>query len=393
MIRVDVAVIGAGAAGLMCAWQAGRRGRGTLLLDQAEKPGKKILISGGGRCNFTNRDVSSENYISANPRFCKSALSRFTQCDFLELVEKRGIPYHEREHGQLFCDREARDILDLLLAGCRENQVKQKYNIRVSDIERDAEGGYRLKAGSEEVSCDSLVIATGGLSIPKMGAGPFGYRVAEEFGLKIQPTRAGLVPFTLRPEDKWRFAELSGIAVRARVKNDRAEFLENILFTHRGLSGPAILQISSYWRPGETVTIDVLPEKTIAELFAEARKTEPRRMVKSILAHSLPRRVISALLDDALLETQASALSPRQIDEIAAGLKSWKIQPEGTEGYRTAEVTVGGVDCDELSSRTMEARRSPGLYFIGEVMDVTGWLGGYNLQWAWSSGYCAGQFV
>jgi len=389
----DVIIVGAGAAGLMCAATAGRRGRSVLVIDHARKPGNKIRMSGGGKCNFTNYTVEPANYLSRNPHFCKSALSRFTQWDFLALIDKYRIPFHEREHGQLFCDRSSRDILDLLLSECEQAGVTIELEVEVTAIRRPEDGGFRLQTSNGEMSCDALVVATGGLSIPTMGATPFGYKVAEQFGIPVWPPSAGLVPFTLKPEDKARFETLSGIAVDSRIWNEQASFRDNVLFTHRGLSGPAILQISNYWQPGEVVHIDLLPDRDLKAELITAQQQQPNSKLKTFLATLLPKRLISAFIPAALAEKRLQNLAHAQFDQITACLQDWQLVPNGTEGYRTAEVTRGGVDCDAVSSKTFEAKDVPGLYFIGEVLDVTGWLGGYNFQWAWASGWCAGQYV
>ena len=392
-ITTDVLIIGASASGLMCAIEAGKRGRNVIVLDHANKPGKKILMSGGGRCNFTNYDVQPDNYISHNPHFCKSALSRYTQWDFIDLVNRYQIPFHERDHGQLFCNESAKDILNMLLNECQKFNVEIKLNIEIRNVSQVCENTFTVDSQHEKYQCTSLVIATGGLSIPKMCATPFGYKVAEQFNIKVWPTSAGLVPFTLQPEDKARFSPLAGIAIDSIVSNIRTSFRENILFTHRGLSGPAILQISSYWQPGETISINILPDMDLPEQLKQAQHQHPNQLLKTWLAQYLPKRVISTLLDESTCNSTLQSLSHRQFQDIAVQLQKWQIKPNGTEGYRTAEVTLGGVDCDALSSKTMEVRSVPGLYFIGEVVDVTGWLGGYNFQWAWSSAWCAGQYV
>ncbi|MDP3589977.1 MAG: NAD(P)/FAD-dependent oxidoreductase [Methylobacter sp.] len=391
MTDTDVIIIGAGASGLMCAIEAGKRGRKVLVLDHANKAGKKILMSGGGRCNFTNYSIEPNNYISHNPHFCKSALSRYTQWDFLALIGRYRIPFHERDHGQLFCDESAKDILDMLLAECDKIGVLVQLNTCIGSIERSADR-FQLKTGNGSFTCQSLVIATGGLSIPKMGATPLGYKIAEQFGIKVLPTRAALVPFTLQPEDKEKFSALSGIAVLCVVSNSRQSFSENVLFTHRGLSGPAILQISSYWRAGEEILINLLPQVNLDSELKAKRQQKVKNKLKTILEGYLPKRLISAFLPEDLLELSMQDVSDKQIRQVADQLNNWTIKPNGTEGYRTAEVTSGGVDCDAVSSKTMESKQVTGLYFIGEVLDVTGWLGGYNFQWAWSSAWCAGQY-
>jgi predicted Rossmann fold flavoprotein len=392
-VHTDVLIIGASAAGLMCAIEAGKRGRKVTVLDHANKPGKKILMSGGGRCNFTNTDISAANYISHNPHFCKSALSRYTQWDFIALVNAYRIAYHERDLGKLFCDISAKDILNMLLAECEKVNVDIRLNCNIETTEKTNDGGFSLGTSLGEFQGSSLVIACGGLSIPKMCASPLGYKIAEQFGHHIWPTTAGLVPFTLQPQDKSILSELSGIAVHCTVSNARIQFSENILFTHRGLSGPAILQISSYWQPGEAININLLPEIDIAEQLKARQSAQPNIQLKTVLGEHLPKRLVAALLDEDSANTPLQALSHARFKEIAQQFQHWQIKPNGTEGYRTAEVTLGGVDCNELSSKTMESGKVAGLYFIGEVVDVTGWLGGYNFQWAWSSGWCAGQVV
>ena len=392
MLEIDVVIIGAGASGLMCAIEAGKRGRKTLVLDHANKAGKKILMSGGGRCNFTNYIVDASHYLSNNKHFCKSALSRYTQWDFIELVTRYQIPYHEREHGQLFCNDSAKDILNLLLNEAMRYDVEIKLSTTINEITYKS-GQYILKTSQGEIACASLVVATGGLSIPKMGATPFGYKIAEQFNIPVLKTRAGLVPFTLQPADKDKFADLSGIAVKSTISNTRQQFTENLLFTHRGLSGPAVLQISSYWLTGEDIIIDLLPATDIDSVLKEHRQQGEKRFLKTVLDDYLPKRLVNCLLPEALLNISIANLSDQHIATVAKQLHHWIIKPNGTEGYRTAEVTLGGVDCDALSSKTMESKTQAGLYFIGEVVDVSGWLGGYNFQWAWSSGWCAGQYV
>ncbi|MCF6202109.1 MAG: NAD(P)/FAD-dependent oxidoreductase [Methylococcaceae bacterium] len=393
MQKTDVVVIGAGASGLMCAIEAGKRGRRVLVLDSARKPGKKILISGGGRCNFTNYSIEPENFISQNPHFCKSALSRFTQWDFLALIDQYNIPFHERSHGQLFCNESAKDILNMLLAECEVAQVAIQLNCTINKITQLSDNQFQLKTDKKIIQCQTIVIATGGLSIPKMGATAFGYQIANQFSINVQPVSAGLVPFTLQPSDKNNFSQLSGIAVPCVVSNERQTFAENILFTHRGLSGPVILQISSYWQVGERITVNFLPNKNVLLLLKEKRNKKIKILVKNILSDLLPKRLIEVLIDQKLLTVSIQDISNQQMSEIANNIEKWKIKPSGTEGYRTAEVTLGGVDCAAISSKTMESNTVSGLYFIGEVVDVTGWLGGYNFQWAWSSGWCAGQYV
>lgn len=389
----DVLIIGASASGLMCAIEAGKRGRKVVVLDHANKAGKKILMSGGGRCNFTNYEVSADNFISHNPHFCKSALSRYTQWDFIALVSDYNIPFHEREHGQLFCDDSAKDILTMLLTECAHAGVEIQLNCPIQQIEKQPNTAYTVETTNGVYSAESLVIATGGLSIPKMGASGFGYNIAKQFGHSVWPASAGLVPFTLHETDKTRLAELSGIAIDCIVSNARNSFRENILLTHRGLSGPAILQISSYWQAGESVTINVLPDLDVLEFLKTKQAEQPNSHLKSVLAEQLAKRFLVALLGEELINKPLQTFSHQRLQEIAHQLQQWQIKPNNTEGYRTAEVTLGGVNCDELSSQTMESKTTAGLYFIGEVVDVTGWLGGYNFQWAWSSGWCAGQVV
>ena len=393
MDRYDVIIIGASASGLMCAIEAGKRQRKVLVLDHANKAGKKILMSGGGRCNFTNLDVSADNYISHNPHFCKSALSRFTQWDFIGMLQGYQIPYHEREHGQLFCDGSAKEIRDMLLAECRQVNVSIRLETTIKKVVKQPTTGFRLETSKGELECDSLVIATGGLSIPKMGATPFGYKIAEQFGINVWPPVAGLVPFTLHDKDKARFAALSGIAVECIASTAQKTFRENLLFTHRGLSGPVMLQISSYWQAGETLLINLLPDRDLASELIQLQQQAAKQQLKTVLSRYLAKRLLTAILDAKALEQTVASLSPNQCQAIAQQLHDWCIQPNGTEGYRTAEVTLGGVDTNALSSKTMACKDIAGLYFIGEVVDVTGWLGGYNFQWAWASGWCAGQYV
>jgi predicted Rossmann fold flavoprotein len=392
-IKTDVLIIGASAAGLMCAIEAGKRGRKVMVLDHANKPGKKILMSGGGRCNFTNTDISANNYLSHNPHFCKSALSRYTQWDFIALVNKYQIPYHERDLGKLFCDDSAKDILNMLLGECKKAKVSIRLDCDIGKIRHKENTLFEIQSSQGTFQTASLVIASGGLSIPKMCASPLGYKVAEQFGHHIWPTAAGLVPFTLQPHDRETLAELSGISVDSCVSNERIQFNENILFTHRGLSGPAILQISSYWQAGEAISINLLPTLELVDFIKKRQAAQPNIKLKTALADVLPKRLIPAVLGQKTADKSLQELSQVRIEAIATQLQHWQIKPNGTEGYRTAEVTLGGVDCNELSSKTMESGKVSGLYFIGEVVDVTGWLGGYNFQWAWSSGWCAGQVV
>lgn len=392
--KFDVVIIGAGAAGLMCAAQAGRRGRRVLVLDHGKKPGRKILISGGGRCNFTNYDVSAHNYLCRNPHFVKSALSQYTNWDFISLVSKYEIAFEERDHGQLFCLDSAKEIVNMLLSECDQPTITQRYQQEIlSTAQTDT--GFVLNVAGKEIECESLVVATGGLSMPKLGATPFGYRLAEQFGLDVVPTTAGLVPFTLHKEDKDAFAELSGVAVPTEITaEDGTLFKEALLFTHRGLSGPAVLQISSFWRAGQSVTVNLVPNEDIQQLLERSREKHPNQSLKNTLARVLPKRLVEVLIErNILVDKPLKQLNIREIEAIVQNLEQWRVAPNGTEGYRTAEVTLGGVDTDAISSKTMECKSVKGLYFVGEVMDVTGWLGGYNFQWAWSSGYVAGQWV
>jgi len=394
--KFDVVIIGAGAAGLMCAAQAGKRGRKTLILDHAKKPGRKILIAGGGRCNFTNYDVSANNYLCQNPHFVKSALSQYTNWDFISLVSQHGIEFEERDHGQLFCvgDYTSKDIVKMLLAECDLPSVSQRYQQDVHQIEK-TEHGFTLHANNSVIECQSLVVATGGLSMPKLGATPFGYKIAEQFGLSVVPTSAGLVPFTLHKEDKQALAELSGIAVPTEITaQDGTVFKEALLFTHRGLSGPSVLQISSFWRAGHKVSINLVPDVELDELLQRSLEKHPNQSLKNTLSKVLPKRLVEVLIDLKLIEDKPlKQLNSKQLTAVTTQLQQWQITPNGTEGYRTAEVTLGGVDTDQLSSKNMECKQIKGLYFIGEVVDVTGWLGGYNFQWCWSSAYAAGQWV
>ncbi|MCG9598949.1 NAD(P)/FAD-dependent oxidoreductase [Vibrio sp. Isolate25] len=394
--KFDVVVIGAGAAGLMCAAEAGKRGRKVLVLDHAKKPGRKILISGGGRCNFTNYDVSAKNYLCRNPHFVKSALAQYTNWDFISMIYKHEIEFEERDHGQLFCvgDCDSKDIVKMLLAECDLPTVEQRYRQDIHHIEK-TNTGFELHANTEVIECQSLVVATGGLSMPKLGATPFGYKVAEQFGLPVLPTTAGLVPFTLHKEDKEDFAELSGIAIPVEITTQsNTTFKEALLFTHRGLSGPSVLQVSSYWKPGEAVTVNLVPDADIDTLLIRSLEKHPNQSLKNTLAKVLPKRLVEVLIERKVLtDMPLKQFGVHQLKQITQQLENWTIAPNGTEGYRTAEVTLGGVDTDHLSSKTMECKDVKGLYFIGEVMDVTGWLGGYNFQWCWSSGFVAGQWV
>lgn len=389
----DVIVIGAGAAGMMCAAVAGQRGRSVVLLDHAKSPGEKIRISGGGRCNFTNRNATPAQFLSENPRFCISALSRYTQHDFIALIERYGIAYHEKTLGQLFCDGPAQQVIDLLLSEMRQGGVELRLRSAVAQVEKISDGFLLKLSGGDEMQCHSLVIATGGKSIPKMGASDFGYRIAAQFGLGVTQTRPALVPLTFDAALLKRLNALSGVAVPARVRHGRIAFEEALLFTHRGLSGPAILQISSYWREGDAIQVSLLPGRDVFALLRAAKADHPRQEPQTFLSGLLPRRLAKDIVDTQGCTGNLADQSDARLRALAAAVNDWHIVPAGSEGYRTAEVTAGGVDTKGLNSATMEAKTVSGLYFIGEVVDVTGWLGGYNFQWAWSSGWCAGKVV
>ncbi|UJF22294.1 NAD(P)/FAD-dependent oxidoreductase [Shewanella sp. OMA3-2] len=389
----DVIIIGAGAAGLMCAATAGYRGRNVLVLDNAKQAGRKILISGGGRCNFTNQKVEPHQFLCSNPHFVKSALARYRSSDFIELVERHGIEYHERDHGQLFCNNSAKEIVTMLMTECEWAGAKVQLRTDILSVSKTGTG-FNLTTSNGDFSCESLVIATGGLSMPKLGATPYGYKLAEQFGLKVLPTSAGLVPFTWHAEQKIRFEPLSGIAVPTTITaQDGTQFSEALLFTHRGLSGPAVLQISNYWQAGEAISINLLPGENAVDKIEFALKHHPKQSLRNTLSQWLPKRLVEALFEEAQLDKALNQLGHGERETLASELNSWLIVMNGTEGYRTAEVTLGGVDTNELSSKTMQANNVSGLYFIGEVMDVSGWLGGFNFQWAWSSGVAAGLAV
>ena len=392
MKKIDVLIIGAGAAGLMCGIEAGIRGRSVVILDKSNKAGKKILMSGGGRCNFTNLYVSPEQYASHNPHFCKSALSRYTQWDFIAMVKRHNIAYFEKTLGQLFCEDKAHLIVDMLLSECKKNHVSVLLQQTIKSIHK-TDNRFILDVNNELYQCESLVIASGGLSIPTLGSSPFGYQIATQFGLNVHPTRAGLVPLTLHAHDKLRFEPLAGISIDCAISCNNHTFRENLLFTHRGLSGPAILQISSYWLPGDALSIVLLPDLNLEQILTQAQNEHPLRSLKTILEGYLPKRVLAAFFEASLLDTPMKQLNSKALCNIANTLQSWSIKPNATEGYRTAEVTLGGVDCNEVSSQRFESKKIPGLFFIGEVLDIAGWLGGYNFQWAWSSGWAAGQVV
>ena len=391
MNKSDVIVIGAGAAGMMCAAVAGARGRSVLVVDHAATPGEKIRISGGGRCNFTNRSVTPAQFLSDNPRFCISALSRYTPRDFIALVERYGIAYHEKTLGQLFCDGSAQQIIDLLLSEMRQAKAQLRLNCKVEQVTKISDGFSLQFSNGETWQCAALVVATGGKSIPKMGASDFGYRLAAQFGLGVTPTRAALVPLTFDAALLERLKPLAGIAVQARVRHGKTAFDEAMLFTHRGLSGPAILQISSYWREGEEIRISLLPGTDLFAALQAAKAQNGKQAVHTFLAELLPRRLAKKIAETQGCTENLADLSLIKLRALSDAVNDWRVTPGGSEGYRTAEVTAGGVDTRDLESATMQARSVPGLYFIGEVVDVTGWLGGYNFQWAWSSGWCAGQ--
>jgi hypothetical protein len=390
--QFDVVVIGAGAAGMMCAIEAGKRGRRVLVIEHAKAAGEKIRISGGGRCNFTNTRCAPEAFLSQNPRFCISALRRYGPGAFIALIERAGIAYHEKTLGQLFCDGSARQIVDLLLEQMRAAGVVLRLGQPAEGIEKTAEG-FRLRRAGETIECQALVIATGGKSIPKMGATGFGYDLAARFGLAVVPTRPALVPLTFEAGLLERMSPLAGVALPVRAMSGRAGFEEAMLFTHRGLSGPAILQISSYWREGAAVCIDMAPGTDLFEALRQARASQGRQAAHTVLAEHLPRRLAQWICDAEGVAGNIADLSDKRLKSLADAVQAWRVKPVGSEGYRTAEVTLGGVDTQGLDSRTMAAKAVPGLYFIGEVVDVTGWLGGYNFQWAWASGWCAGQTV
>ena len=391
MESFDVVIVGAGAAGLMCAMTAGNRGRRVLLLEHNDQAGAKILISGGGRCNFTNLEIAPERFLSANPHFCKSALSRYTQHDFIALVERHRIRYHEKTLGQLFCDGSAREILAMLLAECAAASVDLRAGHNVTGIARADR--FRIETDQGSFDAPALVLATGGLSIPKMGASAFAYEIARRFDLEVIEPRPGLVPLKVTGETLELCKTLTGVSVDAIASCGRDSFRENILFTHRGLSGPAILQISSYWREGDTLSIDLTPALDIEKFLADRKRTRPKAELKTVLAEVLPTRLAHALANASAASLPITNVPDRDLFQLANRLKRWQLKPSGSEGWPKAEVTVCGIDTAALSSKTMEARAVPGLFAIGEAVDVTGWLGGYNFQWAWSSGWCAGNAV
>ncbi|BDW98574.1 NAD(P)/FAD-dependent oxidoreductase [Maricaulis maris] len=389
----DVVIIGAGAAGLMCAIEAGKRGRSVTLIEHSRAPAEKIRISGGGRCNFTNLHATPENFLSNNRHFAKSALKRYTQWDFIDWINGHGIAWHEKTLGQLFCDHSAKDIIAALLADLKQAGGELRLSTAVNTVSRQGEDYLLMLSDGSTLTCQSLVIASGGKSIPKMGATGFGYDIARQFGLDIIETRPGLVPLTFDPDTLTRFKPLAGVAVDGVACHGRTRFEEAMLFTHRGLSGPAILQISSYWREGEDIRVHIRPDLDLYTLLRDARQANGRQAVQTALAEHMPKRLAQMLVEEVGLTGNLADQSDKKLRAFADHLAAWPLTPTGSEGYRTAEVTLGGVDTDGLDSRTLQARDVPGLYFIGEVVDVTGWLGGYNFQWAWSSGWSAGQVV
>lgn len=398
MLTTDIVVIGAGAAGLMCAATAGYRGKSVTLLDMGKRAGRKILISGGGRCNFTNENAGPEHYLCQNPHFAKSALSRYQPQAFIELVERHGVDYHHKTLGQLFCDHSAQDIVNMLLTECDWAGVNVALKSEVVSVEqiKSTDGDYFIvNTAQQSYQCRSLVVASGGLTMPKLGATPMGYKIAQQFNLKVVPTTAALVPFTLHDHDKQRFDGLSGISIPTEITSECGTlFKENILFTHRGLSGPAILQISSFWRAGQAVTINLLPEHDLSQTMTQWREQQGQKATKTLLASLLPKRFIDSLINDKVIPDKAiNQLDHADITALHHYIHAWQIKPNGTEGYRSAEVTLGGVDTEELSSKTFATKKVKNLYFIGEVIDVTGWLGGYNFQFCWAAGVACGTAI
>jgi len=400
-MNYEVIIVGAGASGLLCAITAAQRGRRVLILDSSNKVGKKILMSGGGRCNFTNLNIEPDYFLSNNPHFCKSALSRYTQFDFINLVEKHEIAYEERAHGQLFCKGSAKEILAMLLKECEQAGVQIRKNCEISSVISSEEDdktntNFKLESNLGEFESQSLVVATGGLSIPKMGATNFAYKIAKQFNISVLPTRAGLVPFTFSDNYKVIFERLSGVSQEVILSTEEKQFHENILFTHRGLSGPAALQLSSYWNTGNSIYINLFPNDDLASLLNKTKKDNPKLLLRNLFAQKLAKKLVQeleALFWIDLRDKYIADIPDKILNGIATNLSSWQLKPSGTEGYRTAEVTIGGIDTNRLSSKTMESKTQAGLYFIGEAVDVTGHLGGYNFQWAWSSGYIAGLNV
>jgi len=396
MNNYDVIVIGGGAAGLFCALTAGQRGRSVLVLDSSNKVGKKILMSGGGGCNFTNLDITPENYLSNNPHFCISALNRYNQWQFIDLVEHHQIPYHEKSHGELFCDKSSKDILKMLLDECAAAQVVIRTKAIVSQIEPIEEGGFNLSVAGQKICCQSLVVASGGLSIPTLGASGFGYDIAEQFGLNVLQRSAGLVPFTFSDWVKDISETNSGLSLDVEMSVNGMSFRENLLFTHRGISGPAALQLSSYWKPGQFISINLLPDHDAQILLLGYKQSHPKSLLRNLIGPLLSKgftQSLQARYWPQYAETPIAEIANTVLVSLANHLSNWQLKPSGTEGYRTAEVTLCGVDTDHISSKTMECKSQSGLYFVGEVLDVTGHLGGYNFQWAWASGYAAGCYV
>lgn len=391
--KCNVLILGAGAAGMMCAIRAGQRGRSVIVIDHAKAPGEKIRISGGGRCNFTNVHASPRNYLSGNAHFAKSALARYTPKDFVALVDKHRIAWHEKTLGQLFCDDSAKDIIRMLLAEMQAVGARLRLQTEITSVVAMPTGGFRVITSAGEIETESLVLATGGKSIPKMGATGFAYRIATQFGLGIIETRPGLVPLTLEPTQLEKLSALSGVAVPAEILHGKTAFREALLFTHRGLSGPSILQISSYWREGDSIRLRLEPDLDIAQHLKAAKKSNGRQSAQTALGDVLPKRLAQHLVEQADIQNPLADLSDKALAALAARAQDWQITPSGSEGYRTAEVTLGGVDTAGLDSKSMQAKTVPGLYFIGECVDVTGWLGGYNFQWAWASGHAAGESV
>ena len=396
MKNYDVIVIGGGAAGLFCALTAGQRGRSVLVLDSSNKVGKKILMSGGGGCNFTNLDITPENYLSQNPHFCISALNRYNQWQFIDLVERHNIPYHEKSHGELFCDNSSKDILKMLLDECTAAQVVIRTKSIISQIEPVEEGGFNLSVAGQKLHCQSLVVASGGLSIPTLGASGFGYDIAEQFGLQLLPRTAGLVPFTFSDWVKDISETNSGLSVDVEMSVNGTSFRENLLFTHRGISGPAALQLSSYWQPGQFISVNLLPGQDASALLLGYKQSNPKSLLRNLIAPLLSKGLTQSLQTrywPQHAETPIAEIANATLETLADHLSNWQLKPSGTEGYRTAEVTLCGVNTDHISSKTMACKTQPDLYFIGEVLDVTGHLGGYNFQWAWASGYAAGSYA
>ena len=396
MKTYDVIVIGGGAAGLFCALTAGQRGRSVLVLDSSNKVGKKILMSGGGGCNFTNLDITPENYLSQNPYFCISALNRYNQWQFIDLVERHNIPYHEKSHGELFCDNSSKDILKMLLDECTAAQVVIRTKSIISQIEPVEEGGFNLSVAGQKIHCQSLVVASGGLSIPTLGASGFGYDIAEQFGLDLLPRTAGLVPFTFSDWVKDISETNSGLSVDVEMSVNGISFRENLLFTHRGISGPAALQLSSYWQPGQFISVNLLPGQDALELLLGYKQSNPKSLLRNLISPLLSKGLTQSLQSrywPQHAETPIAEIANATLETLADNLSNWQLKPSGTEGYRTAEVTLCGVNTDHISSKTMECKTQPDLYFVGEVLDVTGHLGGYNFQWAWASGYAAGSYA